>query len=145
MSQHHLLESEIHIASFDDHYLYDSLSLHIDTVEQNVPRLAQDCFEIITQMIEGNEPAMPQRVLPATLRWRHAQYWRPGIQIPGPVTEQKPRWGFCLMSGKLTKESGMCLKINDADTTVFPLRTHSHSDFPPLTGFRYQTDFCATN
>ncbi|MBS1206594.1 MAG: transcriptional regulator [Proteobacteria bacterium] len=73
MSQHHLLESEIHIASFDDHYLYDSLSLHIDTVEQNVPRLAQDCFEIITQMIEGNEPAMPQRVLPATLRWRHTQ------------------------------------------------------------------------
>ncbi len=38
MSQYHLLESDIHIASFDDHYLYDSLSLPIDTVEQNVPR-----------------------------------------------------------------------------------------------------------
>ncbi|MDN2485582.1 LacI family DNA-binding transcriptional regulator [Kosakonia sacchari] len=71
MSQHHMLESDIHIASFDDHYLYDSLTLPIDTVEQNIPRLAQDCFDIITQMIEGNEPASPQRVLPATLRFRH--------------------------------------------------------------------------
>ena len=26
MSQHHLLDSNIHLASFDDHYLYDSLS-----------------------------------------------------------------------------------------------------------------------
>ncbi len=71
MSQHHLLESNIHIASFDDHYLYDSLSLPIDTVEQNIPRLAQDCFEIITQLVDGNEPTTPQRILPATLRWRH--------------------------------------------------------------------------
>ena len=70
MSQHHLLESEIQIASFDDHYLYDSLSMKIDTVEQNVPRLAQDCFDIITQMIAGQEPTEPQRILPATLRLR---------------------------------------------------------------------------
>lgn len=73
MSQHHLLESDIQIASFDDHYLYDSLSLSIDTVEQNIPLLAYDCFDLITQLIEGNEPTEQQRVLPATLRLRNAQ------------------------------------------------------------------------
>ena len=70
MSQHHLLESDIHIASFDDHYLYDSLSLHIDTVEQDVPRLAQECFSVITQMIQGQDLAERQIVLPARLRYR---------------------------------------------------------------------------
>ncbi|WP_437891546.1 substrate-binding domain-containing protein [Phytobacter sp. V91] len=73
MSQHHLLESDIQIASFDDHYLYDSLSLSIDTVEQNIPRLAYDCFDLITQLIEGNEPGEQQRILPATLRLRNEQ------------------------------------------------------------------------
>ena len=34
IGQHHLLDSNIHLASFDDHYLYDSLSLRIDTVQQ---------------------------------------------------------------------------------------------------------------
>jgi LacI family sucrose operon transcriptional repressor len=71
MSQHHLLQSDIHIASFDDHYLYDSLTLSIDTVEQNIPRLAYDCFDLITQLIEGNEPTEQQRILPATLRLRN--------------------------------------------------------------------------
>lgn len=70
MSQHQLLESDIHLASFDDHYLYDSLSLKIDTVAQDIPRLAQDCFDIITRMIEGETPADPQRILPASLRIR---------------------------------------------------------------------------
>ncbi|EXU73998.1 MULTISPECIES: substrate-binding domain-containing protein [Erwinia] len=70
MSQHHLLASDTHIASFDDHYLYDSLSLNIDTVEQNVPRLAQECFTMLTQLIQGEEPAEKQISLPATLRYR---------------------------------------------------------------------------
>lgn len=70
MSQHHLLTSEMHIASFDDHYLYDSLSLNIDTVEQNVPRLAQECFSILTRLIQGEEPDVNQIILPATLRYR---------------------------------------------------------------------------
>ena len=70
ISQHQLLQSNIHLASFDDHYLYDSLSLKIDTVAQDIPRLAQDCFEIITKMIEGEEPAGAQRILPASLRLR---------------------------------------------------------------------------
>ncbi|MDE1188317.1 MAG: substrate-binding domain-containing protein [Pantoea sp.] len=70
MSQHHLLTSDIRIASFDDHYLYDSLSVPIDTVEQNVPRLAQECFSMLTQMIQGQDPAENQIILPATLRLR---------------------------------------------------------------------------
>jgi LacI family transcriptional regulator, sucrose operon repressor len=72
MSQHHLLTSEIRIASFDDHYLYDSLSVPIDTVEQNIPRLAQECFSMLTQMIQGQDPAESQVILPATLRLRSA-------------------------------------------------------------------------
>ena len=72
MSQHHLLASDIRIASFDDHYLYDSLSVAIDTVEQNVPRLAQECFTMLTQMIQGQDPAENRVILPATLRLRSA-------------------------------------------------------------------------
>ncbi len=72
MSQHHLLNSNIRIASFDDHYLYDSLSVAIDTVEQDVPRLAQECFALLSALIAGDEPASNRRVLPATLRLRHA-------------------------------------------------------------------------
>lgn len=67
MNQHHLLESDIHIASFDDHYLYDSLSVPIDTVKQDVPRLAQECFDIITLLIEEKPVSDVQRVLPASL------------------------------------------------------------------------------
>lgn len=71
MSQHHLLTSEIRIASFDDHYLYDSLSIPVDTVQQNVPRLAQECFSVLTTMIAGEEPPISQIVLPATLCLRY--------------------------------------------------------------------------
>lgn len=72
MSQYHLLESDIHIASFDDHYLYDSLSVRIDTVVQDIPLLAQNCFNIITKMIDGDAVAELQRFLPATIHWRSA-------------------------------------------------------------------------
>jgi LacI family sucrose operon transcriptional repressor len=70
MSEHNLLTSDIRIASFDDHYLYDSLSIPIDTVEQNVPALAQACFSMLTTMIAGKDPADSQLILPATLRLR---------------------------------------------------------------------------
>ncbi len=70
ISEHNLLTSDIRIASFDDHYLYDSLSIPIDTVEQNVPALAQACFSMLTTMIAGEDPADSQLILPATLRLR---------------------------------------------------------------------------
>ncbi|EBS4547613.1 LacI family DNA-binding transcriptional regulator [Salmonella enterica] len=71
INQYHLLNSDIRIASFDDHYLYDSLSLPIDTIVQNVPALAQECFSMINRMIDGGEPSPRQIVLPATLHLRH--------------------------------------------------------------------------
>jgi LacI family sucrose operon transcriptional repressor len=71
MSQHQLLESDIHLASFDDHYLYDSLSVRIDTVQQDCRQLAFNCFEIITQLVDNQTPDPLQRKLPATLQWRH--------------------------------------------------------------------------
>ncbi|MCW2476066.1 MULTISPECIES: substrate-binding domain-containing protein [unclassified Symbiopectobacterium] len=71
MSQHNLLNSDIHLASFDDHYLYDSLSIRIDTVQQDCRQLAYHCFEMITQLVNDEEPTALQRYLPATLQWRH--------------------------------------------------------------------------
>lgn len=71
MSQHHLLDSNIHLASFDDHYLYDSLSLRIDTVQQDNRQLARHCYDLLSQLIDGQAPEPLQRYLPATLQIRH--------------------------------------------------------------------------
>jgi LacI family sucrose operon transcriptional repressor len=71
MSQHHLLDCDIHLASFDDHYLYDSLSLRIDTVQQDNRQLAWHCYDLISQLIDGNTPEPLRRYLPATLQIRH--------------------------------------------------------------------------
>lgn len=71
MSQHHLLDCDIRVASFDDHYLYDSLSIDIDTVKQDIPRLAQECFSLVTALIAGEEPDFTRRFLTATLCLRH--------------------------------------------------------------------------
>ncbi len=68
MSQHHLLDSNIHLASFDDHYLYDSLSLRIDTVQQDNRQLAWHCYDLLSQLIDGQAPEPLQRYLPATLQ-----------------------------------------------------------------------------
>lgn len=73
MSQHHLLDSDIRVASFDDHYLYDSLSIAIDTVQQDIPHLAQECFALVTALIAEQEPDITRRFLPATLRLRHCE------------------------------------------------------------------------
>lgn len=72
ISQHHLLADNIHIVSFDDHYLYDSQSMRIDTIEQDVPRLAQECFTVLTRTIDGDEPVKCQIIILATLRLRHS-------------------------------------------------------------------------
>jgi LacI family sucrose operon transcriptional repressor len=34
MGQHNLLQSDIRLASFDDHYLYDSLTIPVDTIRR---------------------------------------------------------------------------------------------------------------
>lgn len=71
MSQYNLLDSTIHLASFDDHYLYDSLSVRIDTIQQDNRQLAFHCFELISQLIEGETPSPLQRYLPASLQKRY--------------------------------------------------------------------------
>jgi LacI family sucrose operon transcriptional repressor len=45
--------------------------VRIDTVQQDCRQLALDCFEMITQLVDDNEPTPLQRYLPATLQWRH--------------------------------------------------------------------------
>ncbi|MGC6388959.1 LacI family DNA-binding transcriptional regulator [Ewingella sp. S1.OA.A_B6] len=72
MSQHKLLESDIHLCSFDDHYLYDSLSVKIDTVAQDCPELAIHCFDIVIGLINEQQPAQNQCYLSPQLHWRHA-------------------------------------------------------------------------
>ncbi|HBZ8205945.1 TPA: LacI family DNA-binding transcriptional regulator [Klebsiella pneumoniae] len=61
MSQHHLLDSNIHLASFDDHYLYDSLSLRIDTVQQDNRQLAWHCYAADRRSGPGAASALPAR------------------------------------------------------------------------------------
>lgn len=71
MSQHHLLDSAIYLASFDDHYLYDALSLPVDTIRQDNRQLAWHCYDLISQLIAGTTPELLQRYLPASLQIRH--------------------------------------------------------------------------
>lgn len=70
LSQHNLLDSPVHLCSFDDHYLYDSLSVSIDTIVQDERLLAWHCFEMVTALIEQNPPDSLQRTLPARIKWR---------------------------------------------------------------------------
>lgn len=68
--QHGLLNSGIRLCSFDDHYLYDSLAVSIDTVEQNEMLLAWNCFELMTKLINEQTYPQVQRWLPGMLKLR---------------------------------------------------------------------------
>lgn len=70
LSQHQLLAEPIALCSFDDHYLYDALSVKIDTVVQDSRQLAWHCFETITGLIDGRPPEKSQIVLPAQIKRR---------------------------------------------------------------------------
>ena len=71
MGQHNLLQSDMRLASFDDHYLYDSLTIPVDTVRQDNRQLAWHCFDLIGKLIEGETPEPIQRKLDATLQRRY--------------------------------------------------------------------------
>jgi len=73
MSQHKLLTSDIHLCGFDDHFLYDSLSVKIDTVAQDCRELAIHCFEMVIDLIDEKQPESMHRYLLPTLHWRHEQ------------------------------------------------------------------------
>lgn len=70
LSQHNLLASPIRLCSFDDHYLYDALSVKIDTVMQDNRQLAWRCFETMTALIEGKPLETPHICLPAQVKRR---------------------------------------------------------------------------
>ncbi len=71
MSQHHLLDSNIHLASFDDHYLYDSLSCALIPCSRIIASWPRHCYDLLSQLIDGQAPEPLQRYLPATLQIRH--------------------------------------------------------------------------
>ncbi|WP_337064485.1 LacI family DNA-binding transcriptional regulator [Rouxiella badensis] len=72
MSQHKLLESDIHLCSFDDHYLYDSLTVSIDTIAQDCKELATHCFNMMTSLINEQPVEQMQSYLSPKFQWRHA-------------------------------------------------------------------------
>ncbi|ATA20627.1 MAG: LacI family DNA-binding transcriptional regulator [Gibbsiella quercinecans] len=71
LTQHSLMESDIHLCSFDDHYLFDCMTLKIDTIAQDCQGLAQFSFDMVTALIDEREPANRSLYLPGTIHWRH--------------------------------------------------------------------------
>ena len=71
LNQHQLMDSDIHLCSFDDHYLFDCLPLRIDTVAQDCTGLAQRTFSLITQLIDQQEVNDSRLYLPGKIHWRH--------------------------------------------------------------------------
>ncbi|HEJ9096144.1 TPA: LacI family DNA-binding transcriptional regulator [Serratia odorifera] len=72
LTQHQLIDSDIHLCSFDDHYLFDCMTLKIDTVAQDCRGLAQHSFEMVTQLIDERPLAQSTLFLPGSIHWRHA-------------------------------------------------------------------------
>ncbi|KAA8999296.1 LacI family DNA-binding transcriptional regulator [Affinibrenneria salicis] len=71
LSQHNLMNSDLRLCSFDDHYLFDCLPLKIDTVAQDSEGLARSSFEMITTLIEERTLAQDKLYLPTYIHWRH--------------------------------------------------------------------------
>ncbi|MEQ9721519.1 LacI family DNA-binding transcriptional regulator [Yersinia alsatica] len=71
LNQHQLMDSDIHLCSFDDHYLFDCLPLKIDTIAQDCQGLARHSFEMITALIAETPLAQNQLILPGQIHWRH--------------------------------------------------------------------------
>ncbi|RLM21408.1 transcriptional regulator [Brenneria alni] len=72
LNQHNLMESEIRLCSFDDHYLFDCLPLKIDTIAQDSERLAENSFEMITTLIDERALTQDKRYIPPMhIHWRH--------------------------------------------------------------------------
>lgn len=71
LNQHNLMNSDIRLCSFDDHYLFDCLPLRIDTVAQDCETLASRSFDMITALIDGR--ALPEKrvYVPSRIHWRH--------------------------------------------------------------------------
>ncbi|ASM04076.1 sucrose operon repressor [Serratia marcescens] len=72
LTQHQLMESDIHLCSFDDHYLFDCMTLKIDTVAQDCLALAQHSFDNVTALIDERPLEQNALYLPGRIHWRHA-------------------------------------------------------------------------
>lgn len=70
INQHNLRSEDIYLTSFDDHYLYDSLSLPIDTIQQDNRQLALRCYTLINQLIQGETPDACHITLPGSIKRR---------------------------------------------------------------------------
>ena len=68
--QHHLRDKPIYLTSFDDHYLYDSLSLPIDTLSQDNRQLALSCYNLVNQLIQGETTEQLHTSLSASIKRR---------------------------------------------------------------------------
>lgn len=71
LNQHQLMESDLHLCSFDDHYLFDGLTLKIDTVAQDCRALAQHSFDMVSRLIDEQPLAQNSLYLPGSIHWRH--------------------------------------------------------------------------
>lgn len=71
LNQHNLMESDIRLCSFDDHYLFDCLPLKIDTIAQDCETLARNSFEMITRLIDQQPLDEDKRYIPTRIHWRH--------------------------------------------------------------------------
>ena len=72
LTQHQLMESDIHLCSFDDHYLFDCMTLKIDTVAQDCRALAQHSFDGLPRASMSGRWAENALYLPGRIHWRHA-------------------------------------------------------------------------
>ncbi|GAB7258678.1 LacI family DNA-binding transcriptional regulator [Dickeya ananatis] len=71
LNQHNLMDCDMRLCSFDDHYLFDCLPMKIDTVAQDCETLARNSFEMINALIEGQPLAESRVYVPTRLHWRH--------------------------------------------------------------------------
>lgn len=71
LNQHQLMAADIHLCSFDDHYLFDCLPLRIDTIAQDCPAMAGRAFDLLRQLIEQETVDQSGLLLPAQIHWRH--------------------------------------------------------------------------
>lgn len=71
LNQHNLMNNEIRLCSFDDHYLFDCLPLRIDTVAQDCETLASRSFDMITALIDGRTLPEKRVYVPSRIHWRH--------------------------------------------------------------------------
>ena len=71
LNQHQLMDADIHLCSFDDHYLFDCLPLRLDTIAQDCPTMAARAFGLIRQLIEQEPVLESGLLLPAQIHWRN--------------------------------------------------------------------------